>query len=362
MKYQTLLEKLESSQPAERSYAASDLADLGDLRAIEALAHRLQSEECLPVIESCIESIRYLSTSVLQPLAPLLNSHNPKVRNGVVEILHDASEHSLFLLGDLAENGDRDVRKFALDALRGRISISAIVIIRGRLRDDDDTVRMTAIEYLGELGDSDSAPEILRILQEHPHPMLAFNCMNALARLDCVHIADEFLELYPNLRQVPSLLVGNYLKILGQVGRAEHLMDLETFLLSRPSMNVAEAIEALLGICRRLPDVELSEQLHELLNTMLSDSSATVRGKILQLVSAERQQQFLEHARRQLREDLDPELLAIHLEILRDRGDEADIALLEDLAADIDDEDILDVVAETISNLRERWKGSEAWS
>ena len=132
-------------------------------------------------------------------------------------------------------------------------------------------------------------------------------------------------------------------------------------MLSRPKMNVPEAMEALRGICVRHPEIQLSEPLLQCLTELLDDTSATVRGKILLLLPEEQQQNFLEATRLQLREKTDPELLAVHLEILRDRGDQVDIEMLEEIAAEIDDEDMLEVISETIVNMRKRMEDN-AWS
>lgn len=359
MDYQTLVQQLNSTDAASRSRAATDMADLGDLRALQDLAAVLAKETELPVIEACIESIRYLSTSFLRPITPLLQSPNPKIRNGVVEILHDSSESGLALLGELAETGDKDVRKFALDALRGQVSMTAIVIIRRRLRDQDDTVRMTAIEYLGELGDNHSVQEIVKILRSHPHPMVAFNCLNTLAQLDCRDVADELLELYPRLEHVPLLMKAGYLKLLSQIGQPEHLQDLHGILLADSPEGLPEALEALEGICRRHPQLVLPEDLLSRLKHFLQHSPTFARSKILRLLPEEERRALLLEMRRQLRQTNDPSIWLVALETLQELGNLEDLSLFEELAETQEDEDLIDALSETSRLIRLRLEEEE---
>jgi HEAT repeat protein len=113
----------------------------------------------------------------------LLHSEdNAGLRNAAVEILTRIGSPALPSLMEELSCNDHDVRKFALDILGAIGDLSCLGAMQKSLHDDDANVRAAAAENLGRLGASESIPALLQAM-EQPDLLLRFAILDALARI-----------------------------------------------------------------------------------------------------------------------------------------------------------------------------------
>ncbi len=351
-----LLQQLHSEDSEARAMAALELSRLEDFGALQTIARQLLEEENVHAAEAMLVALKRLSVSFLKPLTPLFYSDSPMIRNGAVEIFHDASEGNLLLISELARSQDKDVRKFAIDSLRGNYSKTAIVTMRDKLFDPEVNIQLTAVEYLAELGDQESAGQILELYRTTTVSMLRFTCLRALADINCDPIRDEVLEAVPpDLSVLNALEIPLFLRLLGRLGQR---VDVERIgaLLQQDSNFVSEATEALEMLQRRLEIEAFPESLCQVLREKLPEALPPERTRLLRLLGEKENQDVIRQARAQLASPNEMDILSA-LSTFRDFGSEEDLALLEDRAGELEDEVLLEEIADTMFVITGRLSG-----
>lgn len=156
-----LLRRAEGPDETVRRYAAEDLAQCDDERAVDALI-RLLGDGAVAVREAAVESLKAIGgAAVSREAAPLLESEEPFLRNYAVEILESAGELAVPELLKLCDTESVDLRKFALDII-GNIGVKSDSEAYGRcvhlLDDPNVNVAAAAAEALGKLGEPAALP------------------------------------------------------------------------------------------------------------------------------------------------------------------------------------------------------------
>jgi len=351
--FEALVEQLKAEDPLKRDYAVEDLTALNDLRAIKVIAEHLESEKSLQVRETMISALQTLCLSVVEPIAPLLYSDNPQIRNGAVGVLHEAGESVIRLLDRLSQDPNKDVRKFAIDALKGKNSATAITVLRNRLNDDDPNVRITAIEYLGELRDQESAPKILEILKNNPPVMATATCLEALANINAPASAIA-LDYYPKLEDIPPMLLFSYVKLLGMAGNGSHFELLGSLIKTQGALLGKELIDAIEGICQREQHQSPPQSLLNPLKALFEKvTSPPLRYQIFHFLLQYDGETRLETARSYLEaEDLMIQMAS--LEVISQYGTQQDLSTLERLADQVEDDELLETIGETLAEVEAR--------
>jgi HEAT repeat protein len=166
-----LIEQLSSPDPTTRRYAAEDLGDLHDVRAVPALVKAVKDSE-VAVREAAVDALAAIGgLAVSERVAPLLESEDVALRNYAIEILERVGPESTDVLVAACNCASPDVRKFALDIL-GKVARGCagkcLEAVAARLGDDNPNVAGSAAEALGRMGDSQAIPHLMNHLGDPP--------------------------------------------------------------------------------------------------------------------------------------------------------------------------------------------------
>jgi len=351
--FETLCSKLKNENSQERIYAVEDLVVLNDTRVIKFLAEQVLEESTHEVRETMLDALMTLCTSLLDPIVPLFHSSSAQIRNGAVALLNAAGESLDRMSDTLSRDSNKDVRKFALDALKSKKSAAAIATLRAALNDEDMNVRMTAVEYLGGLEDRDSAPGILAILKAEPPIMLTATCLEALAKIKDPEVSRKAIALINSPETQPVLLF-SYIKLLGQAGTADHFSQIIALIKSQGAMLARELIDAIEAICYRqkirpLPD-DMQKALHALFHMV---NNPTLRFEIFNFLLQMEEAAMLPLVREQLQsEDLMMQMACV--DALASYGHAQDVQSLNALLSTAKEEDLKDMISEAIGAINTR--------
>jgi HEAT repeat protein len=166
-----LIEQLASLDPTARRYAAEDLGDLHDARAVPALVEALSDLE-VAVREAAVDALVVIGgQAVCEHVAPLLEAEDGALQNYAIEILERVGPESIDVLVAACNSASPDVRRIALDIL-GNVArgcaggcLEAVVAL---LSDDDPDVASSAAEALGQIGDARATPYLAKHLGDPP--------------------------------------------------------------------------------------------------------------------------------------------------------------------------------------------------
>jgi hypothetical protein len=358
------------------------MSDNSDLQAIikifrdgsseeknDVLEKILKTKDCsliLPMIENMEEeknrSVKERTLMVLVNLVPMesyrsidrmLRSPDPFVRNGAVEIIKRSDKPIIEFFKNLADDPDKDVRKFVIDSLAYDISDESTQIIRNRLDDTELNIIYTAIEHLGNLKDKKSFEKIEQILLSTNNFMVECSALEALPKIGFSPRSAEIMKKYSESEN--SMIVFPFLKYLERFGAAENLPYIIKVIEKNNRTYLKESIDAIRGIITRSKMTTLPEMLKSALEEILNSGINEVdQYEIRSFMNRVRGDDAKTEARNMLESDKEMVVLA-GIEILADCGDKEDIEILEDLAEKFEESDeILEAVGDAVMKIDER--------
>ena len=214
-------------------------------------------------------------------VALLYDEENAGLRNAAAEILVKLGSAALPILTKAAESPDPDVRKFILDILGDIGDRQATPLLLRLLQNDAETnVRAAAAENLGKVGDARAVPEMVSALSS-PDLLVQFSLLDALGRIGCAIPVADLVSLGEN-----KLLRKPLFDTLGRIGDAAAIPPLLAG-LHDPMRNVREAaILALENLLSRLGEKILNGQvsatdLEGMVALLASPSLAVQRAALL---------------------------------------------------------------------------------
>jgi len=106
----------------------------------------------------------------------MLESHNAYLRNKAITFLQDSGENAKGFIKKLLHDEQRDIRIFAVNILGDvKYEDSRIMLLELIQEEKDVNVLMTAIDYLGEIGDQDDTELLMSLKDKFTHePYVAF--------------------------------------------------------------------------------------------------------------------------------------------------------------------------------------------
>lgn len=313
---------------------------------LEKEKSRALKERILMVLSRLIPLVQYRDAD------RMLRSPDPFVRNGIVEIIKSSDIPIIQFLEKLAEDKDKDVRKFVIDALSQEKSAEAVTIIRKRLDDEDTNIVYTAIEYLGGFRDEVSSEKIEEILLNSSHPMVLCSGLEALAKIGRSDRRSEVLERFMDDDSDP-ITTFPLLKYLAAFGSGEHFEFMDKLLEKNPEMFAKEIIDTINGILTQNPGASLPVSLRSNLEYLAETTNNSVNKYAIAKLLVRGEAGDIEKIRSML-DDPNEMMKLCAIEILADVGDKTDIDRLEELAEDSESDELLEAIGDAVEKIAER--------
>ncbi len=331
---------------------ADNLPKLGKAE-LDTLIEALEKEKSRAIKERIYLLLQDLIPKTgFDALAKMLRSDDPFTRNAAVEIIKSSPGSPTSHIKWLARDNDKDVRKFAIDAISSEKSPEAVAIIRERLSDEEINIVTTAVEYLGNVEDHESAPDIEELLLKTDNKFLQCTCLEALSKIGFSPESGKIIEKFSN--ESDPLIHFSYLRYLAEFGEKRDLQRVQMLMEKFPGLLDREALDAIEKIINRHNVREVPEGVRKILESIIGSAGNSNRKyQALKIMSQIGGQKFREKAREMLRSD-DEMLRLSAIEILADCGDENDIELLENIAEETEDDEILEAIGDAVSRIDER--------
>jgi HEAT repeat protein len=226
----TVIEQLLMGQdPGVRRRAAEELVDKkNSYSAIAALAAALKDDN-KGVRDAASRSLLTIgSEQVARSVVDYITETNIVTRNSASDILIRLGELSLQALLPCLYDGDRDVRKFAVDILGVIGNQMPVPHLIKLLKDPDDNVVISVVEALGNIRAEASVKELCEtyIRRDDAKPVVA----EALGKIGGDEVADFLLKNFCELISQPSsdpLLLYTVLEAIASVGNKKSLTILQ---------------------------------------------------------------------------------------------------------------------------------------
>lgn len=257
---QNLLEDLRNGTNQERRYAAEDLGYGKFYEAVPDLVKGL-SDPTIAVSEACANAlIRIGGKDVACQIVPALSTEDVRLRNYVVEILSLIGEISIPILKDQLQNGERDVRIFAVDILTKIRSPQSIETLLQALSDPDINVASTAADGLGDIASDEHITILLNHMNED-----AWMRSSILRGISRIGGPKAFEAVSPFTEDNDMLVKFSAIKALGKIGHLEALPRLlEILQYDDVSIYGGETVNAILKILSVAPECGFSSYINEM--------------------------------------------------------------------------------------------------
>jgi len=205
-----------------------------------------------------LKNVAFPRTNIYQ-VERMFKSDEPFIRNATIEILRQADADFLSTMSRLAQDPDKDIRKFVLDTLVEHSSREAVQIVENCLSDPAAVVRQAAVESLGNMGIRKSAPAIESQLDTEKNLMIQCTCLESLANMNYSPNCDEIIERFA--KEHNPMLMFSFVRYLGSFGTPKHLGLLEKFVEEKGSMILQQVASAASGILNRFEEIVLTDKL-----------------------------------------------------------------------------------------------------
>ena len=348
-----LIKVISNGNHEEKVKALDKLKESENYEVICDLIDILENTKDRALKERILIVLNYLvPKSEFKCVEKMFRSPDPFVRNGVVEIIKRSDIPLINFLKDLAEDDDRDVRKFVIDALSQEKNNDTLGILRKRLSDEDINIVYTAIEYLGNFKDEKSVDCIENILMSTDNTMVICSSFEALSKIGVSKKKDVILDRFktdPN-----PMIIFSILKYLSSFGTKDDFDYLEYVLENHGLTYLKELVDCIEGIIinNNLESIPESLKLKLELTTEQSENPVN-KYEIMKLLARTTKSNSLEIARNMLKDSNDMIKLG-GVEILADIGDESDIEILEELAENTDSDELLEAIGDAVMKIDER--------
>lgn len=348
-----LLQDLSSPDEKTRAFAAEDIAYDGYVEGIGPLLERLQVEPSRFVREVITNSLKTMQgTELVARVIPYLSSDDAFIRNSCIDILSRQGEDAIEALQHSLSDPNKDIRKFALDALFQIGTESAAELISASLNDPDVNNLITAVEYLGRLDSRNHVGAINKLLLATANTLLRCTCLETMALIGDEESLLAVNKMYPDYESISFLERYSFLKFVARMGNIIHLALIISLLEEKNSLMHKEIINAIEGILQRSQLVELPPELLTALENYLESPIREInKYEILILLSEYRNQEILAI----LKKYLDPGNRLLCLGAVEGIGQYGNADSREDLIklkAGLEDEEILESIERSLNKLK----------
>ncbi len=278
------MEQLGSPEESDRLYAIQDIMALEDGAKTYAtsLVEYLAKENSQAVRESIVYALKMIPCDhILTTIFELFQSSDAYLRNAAVTLFGTQQIQGVAFLTSQLDHADREVRKLVLDALFQIGSQEAVLAIRAGLKDPAINVRITAVEYLGQLGDSDSIPDVLEMLAQETEPMLITSALETVLQMGddaTIHQTIQLLNKNDDIVKVHPVFLPELIKLIARSGTLERLIEIIDFVNDRTTY-AKDMVMAIQVAQKRFEDIiETPDIAHGLIRMVKTKTgSDTVR-------------------------------------------------------------------------------------
>jgi len=345
---------LKSSHREDRLLVINRIREQKSIPSLYALIHHLEEETDRSIKEKIgLVLDELLPEAGADLIGNMIRSEDSFIRNCAVESMKKAGDVVVPALFKLTVDMDRDVRKFAIDALTTRDTPGVRSILRDRLSDSDPNVVYTAVEYLGARKDIESAASIEQIaMNAHNNPMLFCSCLEALAKIGTSAFNGDLITYCIKVGENP-LFRYSILKYMGSCASYEKVESYILDLIGQSGEVFAkEIIDAMEAICLRDPCIIIRPKLKEVLKRFIfSVETGENRYELAKLLADKLD---VEETRAAARLDLknnDLMVVLAAIEILSKYGQKSDIIAMEKLAEKTDSDEILEAIGDAVEEI-----------
>lgn len=230
-----LISALNDKDESERLYSTEDISDSGETELSVELISRLKIETSEVVKNSILSALQRMEhPSAYLELFKLFSAEDAFLRNSAVSIFGSYREEAVTFLSSYLDHSNKEVRKLILDSLVGiannhsntRESVSEI--LRAYLHDPEINVVITAVEYIGELGDVSSIDDLSELFLRNTEPMLAFTILDVILKIGNKEDLEKALTnlFQNNFSNTDTFDMPQMLRFLAQSGRKEDFLVL----------------------------------------------------------------------------------------------------------------------------------------
>jgi HEAT repeat protein len=263
---------LDHVEEAERMAAAAEIGHLNAPEGVPALLERLAKEPSRAVRISIFRALKRIeSDAVIEASIRLLGSDDAEMRNQAVEVLRCKGARSIPFLIPVMRDGDKDLRKLALDSLNGLQGSGSDVIYETALSDPDLNVVITALEYLGAGRAGQFRNRIEELLLAGSQPMLVAACLKALSGIGDEASLTSVRRRFPDLTTLPDFYLVPCLAAIGVLGTAGEIAPVAALLAVRGPNLRAAILGTLSAIHQRYPEKAWGEELLPVLRAIIED-------------------------------------------------------------------------------------------
>lgn len=194
-----------------------------------------------------IGSMKYERTAEL--VAGLLYSDDAYIRNIAIELLIALDEKALHVLKEKLSDKDRNIRKFAMDALKHIKGKHSCEIALAALNDQDENVVEAALEVIGEQSYKEAVGKLLHVLEETNSIWITNALLRTFERLNVGKLSGVIAEkiLSMDISAIEkNILMNTYVRTLGTIGSYH---DIELIIYKYSKDFIIEDSNLVFGLC-----------------------------------------------------------------------------------------------------------------
>ncbi len=278
-----LIEDLKNPDESVRRFAAESIGEAKDERGIDSLINAL-GDECVAVGEAVADALIAIGGgNAAEKVSHLLRSDEANLRNFSAEILEKIGEPAVDTIVKLSGDGDKDIRKYAVDILGAVGSKKGVEPLIGLLKDPDINVAAGAADSLGRIGDK----KALKPLIKHLHADIWMKC-SVIKSLGAIGGKEAVKALSKISAEDDEMVLFSAIQSLGKIGDEDAIKFLiDIFKKGKPSI-VSAAVQAMGEITSRIRDSaikKIGDRIHlDVLISLLNDTDSRIRLSALQLI------------------------------------------------------------------------------
>lgn len=251
--------KLNHQDEDVRMYVIDDLAQKVDDDIFNHLLARLKIEKSqllkdklVLTLENALASKMVGGGTTFAKIFALYLDGNAYLRSSAIRILSAGNDQVARFLTANYDNSNADIRKLIIDTLSEIGNERSLECIRKALRDENINVKITAVEHLGSLNDTEGMPKLIECLKNENRPMLILAILSTINQAGSEQDINKALEIVMpdgKLEKLNPIYFSIAVSLIAKVWTKERLLEiLKSEIIQKNYDNYAVEIVDLLTI------------------------------------------------------------------------------------------------------------------